>query len=249
MHLVTGERVFPQIQELQSTPSAYGAFLLGCVLVDVNLFSDLDYRQTHFAGGMYGEGENAFDKSCSNFLSQLDTLLLRPWSELSGREQAFVAGWLCHLAADESWKEFCWRVVRKLGITSWSDLPVQVDVLMTAYHVLSAELFVDHPAIVSALMGASIPNVLPHVPPDALARTWAIVGPHDLYGRTPESYLEMLERMGRGDAEVQATREEHHRYWEDAMAFIREQDDIESLVASAVERSKAIVPQLWTRPR
>lgn len=249
MHLVIGERVFPQIHKLEPTSPAYGAFLLGCVLADVNLFSDLDYRQTHFTEGMYGQGEDAFGKSCSNFLSQLDTLLIRPWSELPGREQAFVAGWLCHLATDESWKEFCWRSLRTLGIASWSDLPVPGGVLMTAYHVLSAELFADFPAVVSALEDAAIPNVLSHVSHDALARTWAIARPHALYGRTPESYFTMLEGMGKSDAGVQAIREEHYRHWEDVMSFIREQDDIESLVASAVERSVEVVPRLWIPPR
>ena len=47
-HLVIGERVFAQSPQFDSAD--YGPFLLGCVLVDVNNFSGMDRRRTHFVG-------------------------------------------------------------------------------------------------------------------------------------------------------------------------------------------------------
>jgi hypothetical protein len=35
-HLVIGERVYPQVEQLEASPSAYGAFLLVCLLPGVN---------------------------------------------------------------------------------------------------------------------------------------------------------------------------------------------------------------------
>ena len=57
MHAVIGERVYPEIAPLAASHSL-GAFLLGCMLADVNGFSDLDRRQTHFVGRPDEDGED-----------------------------------------------------------------------------------------------------------------------------------------------------------------------------------------------
>ena len=53
----------------------------------------------------------------------------------------------------------------------------------------------------------------------------------------------------RSDVEVRAVREQHDLHWEEVMSFIREQEDIESPVESAVERCLEVMPRLWARPR
>ena len=125
MHAVIGERVYPQIGPLAQT-RAYGSFLLGCMLADVNAFCDLDRRQTHFAGRPDEDGEDAFTKGSTAFLAELDTFLCRTWTGLSPNEQAFVAGYLCHLAADEAWKAAAWRTLWAMGITSADQFPIPV---------------------------------------------------------------------------------------------------------------------------
>ena len=57
----------------------------------------------------------------------------------------------------------------------------------------------------------------------------------------------MLERMGKSETEIRAVRKSHERYWEEAVAFVKEQEDIESIVASGVERSLEVIPRLWER--
>lgn len=244
MHLAVGERVFPQIQELRRYSEGYGAFLLGCVLVDVNLIAPIDRRQTHFCDGFYGQGAYAFDKSCENMIAQRDEALLRPWPELSGAEHAFVAGYLCHLAADEAWKAFNRRLLDKLGLARWSDLPVPPGVLMTVYHILSTPLIADA-SIPAVLASAQIPDVMRYIPHGILARMWAIVMPHALNGRTRESFYGLLERMGKSEAEVQTAQENHERCWEEAVSFVQNQEDIASLIAAQVERSLEVLPRLW----
>jgi hypothetical protein len=247
MHLVVGERVFPQIQEFEPDPSVYGTFLLGCVAPDVYSIAPIDRRKTHFCDGLYGKGAYAFDKSCENLLAQLDDVLLRPWSELSEAQQAFVAGYVCHLAADEAWKAFCWRLLEKLGLARWSDLPVPVSPLMTAYAILSKALFSDLAGVSSALASAEIPDVLRYIPHHVLSRMWTVVAPHALGGRTPESLYGMLERMGKSETDIQAVRRNHERHWQEALTFVEEQEDIESIVADGVERSREVIPRLWKR--
>ena len=246
-HLVIGERVFAQIQHFDPTPAVYGAFLLGCVLVDVNNLSNIDRRQTHFVGRWDEGGEDVFGKSCANFLSQLNTLLSRPWDDLAGTEQAFVAGYLCHLAADEFWREFGWSLAQKLGIASLTDLPVPGEVIMTAVNVLSREMFVGFSSVASALNNASIPTVLTHVPHDDFQRMWDIIQAHQSESGAIELYFKVLEHKGKTSSEIQSVRQQHDAYWEKAVAFIRDAGGIESYVQPAIERAAYVVSQLWTK--
>jgi hypothetical protein len=245
MHLVIGERVYPQIAELALT-EAYGAFLLGCMLVDVNGFSALDRRETHFVGRPSEDGEDAFYKGSATFLSRLDTLLQRPWSSLSNEEQAFVAGYLCHLAADEAWKDITWHALWAMGITSAEQFPIPGVVMLTAYSVLSTRHYHDAAAVADALWRATVPDVLAHVPYGALVYMWEVVKPRTLDSQTVASYLGMLERKGTPAAEVEARKRQHEIYMDEAMRFIQDLADIEAMLQATVDRSVDIVPRLWS---
>jgi len=50
----------------------------------------------------------------------------------------------------------CQRLLEKLGLARWSDLPVPGGVLMTAYHIPSTALFADSAGVTSALTSAEI---------------------------------------------------------------------------------------------
>ena len=244
MHAVIGERVYPQIGALAQT-RAYGPFVLGCMLVDVNGFSDLDRRQTHFAGRPDEDGEDAFYVGSSTFLSQLDVLLRRPWANLSPSERAFVAGYLCHLAADEAWKGISWRALWAMGITSTDQLPIPAGVILTAYIVLSADHYHDAAALADVLQEATIPDVLTHVPYEALVRMWRIVKPRVLGDHTVDAYLAMLERRGVPAAQVADRKRQHEQYVDDAIAFVKELADVETMIQATVDRSLELVPRLW----
>jgi hypothetical protein len=245
MHAVIGERVFPQVEPLAQT-RALGAFLLGCMLVDVNGFSDLDRRQTHFSGRPTEEGEVAFSQGTRTFLSQLDQWVQRPWFGLAAEEQAFVAGYLCHLAADEAWKSAIWRALWSMGITDGDQLPIPGGVILTAYSFLSVEHYLDAAAVADALRHATVPDVLTHVPHEALLRMWRIIQPCSMDEFTLACYLAMLEAKGRSAAEVAEQRRVHERYLEDAKAFIQETFDVPTMIQATVDRSLEFVPRLWS---
>jgi hypothetical protein len=224
---------------------ALGSFLLGCMLADVNAFSDLDRRQTHFVGRPDEDGEDAFAKGSTTFLSQLDLLLPSPWVSLPPGEQAFVAGYLCHLAADEAWKSTLWRALWAMGITSADQFPIPGGVVLTAYSVLSTQHYLDVAAVAGALRQATVPDVLAHVPHEALARMWRIVKPCPIGGFTADCYLAMLERMGRPAAQVAERRRLHKRYMDEALAFIQGSFDVQTMIQATVDRSVQVVPRLW----
>ena len=247
-HLVIGERVFTRLPQLD--PADLGSFLLGCLLVDVHWFSDIDRFTTHFAERFDGEGPYAFNRSCVNFMRRLDRLLIRPWDELTSAEQAFIAGYFCHLAADEDWKRFDWHMLHTLGIRWWADLPVPGDVIVSAFDVLSSELYIDFPTVKAALSDISIPNVLTHVPHATFQMTWEIAQIHIMSGSTLYSALKMFKRMGKTSAEMQTVRHQHEVYWEHAVAFI--QDDfggVQPRIQAMVQRSLERMPLLYQQTR
>jgi len=240
-HLVVAERVFPHLSQFSATE--YGAFLTGNLLVDVNGFTSVARRTTHFVGRVDEDGDAAFTESCVNFLEQRERLLARPWVELMPEERAFVTGYLCHLAADEPWKAMGARVQQSLGLTSLQDVSVPPAVVLTAFSVLSHTLFADFAAVTAALNTAP-PNVFAHVAHADFLRMWDIVRLPLSKGDSPESFFEMLVRSGKGAAELQKIREQHARHWGAAVALIQQVGGVAAFVAEAVERALEVLPAL-----
>jgi hypothetical protein len=243
--LVIGERVSVTVQHLRSSPLVYGAFLLGCVLVDANNYYGLERHQTHFMKLSNGEGEGTPRGSCASFLNQLNSLLLRRWGTLTEPEQAFVAGYLCHLAADEAWLEVSWGLLQELGLKAWDDLPVPAEVMLVTFNELSQELSEDLPLIASALKGAAIPKVFAHVPQGAFQRMWDLAQAYVLDGGRLEAYLTLLESQGKAYTEIQAVRQHGEGYCQGATALVKEAGGIERFIRAAVSRAVQVVPRLW----
>jgi hypothetical protein len=225
-----------------TSQASYGSFLLGCLLADVNGFSELDRRQTHFMERVREGDRGAFRTSSAQFLAQLDAVLCCPWDTLSAPEQAFVGGYLCHLATDEAQEAFRQRSLEQDQEDTSLDVPPEV--LATAFSVLSAREFLDFPAIAAALSQVAIPDVLSHVPHSHLERMWHVIKPYVLDGHAAESYLDMLARMGRTEDEVATRRHMHAQYMERALQTIQQWGGVAPLFQQAVERSLAVLPAL-----
>jgi hypothetical protein len=241
-HLVVAEQVFPHLEQFE--PSEYSTFLVGNLVVDVNSFTDISRRVTHFVGRVDEDGDAAFTKSCANFLKQRERLLSRPWTKLTLEEHAFVTGYLCHLAADEPWKALGARLQQLLGLNSLEDMPVPPAVTLTAFSVLSHALFVDFTAVGEALCAATVPDVFTHVAHADFLRMWDIVRLPLLKADSPESFFEMLARSGKDAAALQIIREQHARYWDEAVALIEQVGGVEAFVTEAVEHVLEVLPAL-----
>lgn len=241
-HLVVAERVFPHLSQFSVTE--YGAFLMGNLVVDANGFTSVARRTTHFVGRVDEDGDAAFTESCAQFLAQRARLLARPWNGLTPEERAFVAGYLCHLAADEPWKAMGARLQQELGLASWQDMAVPPAVILTAFSVLSHTLFWDFSAVIAALQTAPLPDVFTHVAHADFLRMWDIVRLPLLKGDSPESFFEMLARSGKDAIELEKVREQHARHWDAAVALIEQVGGVKAFVEEAVKHALEVLPAL-----
>jgi hypothetical protein len=245
-HLVVGEKVFDHTRWFSDYD--YGAFLLGCMLVDVHCCSSLEREVTHFAKRSGDNGQRSFDKSCRNFIDILDDLLFQPWDSMLSSEQAFVAGYLCHLAADEEWKRLDWEINAELGLNWWLDLGIPVEVILTVFDSLSIKHFENPARIMEALGDVSIPKIFRHVPYDILVKAWDIIEILAREGGTTETYCEMLKRSGKQEEEIEIAFHHHDIYWDKARAFVCDfLGGVEPRIISMTEHALQQMPMLLTK--
>ena len=238
-HLVIGERIFKKFTQLESLQPAYGAFLLGCLLVDVNGFSDIDRLVTHF-------GDEPLE-CCNNFLDNLDGLLVRPWANLENDEKAFALGYFCHLAADEEWKAGNRRIKATLGLKEWSNL-IPVDVLLTEFDVLSNALYIDSSSVRKALGSAYVPDIFAHISQPQFQHMWDVAQIHVLNHSSLDTYTEMISLAGAFRREVDTVRQQHEQYRDKAdQVIIENLGGVKSRTEAMLSHAAAKMPTFWSR--
>ena len=150
-HLLIGSRVLTRLADWNTSASTAGTFLLGCMLVDVHAFSAYTRGYMHFTDDLVPHSSDPSQTSCANFLQQLDRLLVQPWSALSQVQRCFVAGYTCHLAADQPWKALSERLLQQAGAASWAEMNIPGDVSLTACDALAQQRLTNAPQVYAAL--------------------------------------------------------------------------------------------------
>jgi hypothetical protein len=189
-HLVIGERVWSALDGDRPRPSAYGAFLFGCLAPDVDKFHvRLEQETTHFVA-KDESGRHTWQR-CQRFLEHPDIYLRAPFGHLAAIEQAFVLGYLCHVASDE----ITGRLAQAMRAGDpGADLP-HADALLTVMDPRAWALAFRRARIVSALGSAPIPeSTFLFVPGGCLPAMHQIVWPQVAEGGGLEPYLRMVRR-------------------------------------------------------
>lgn len=222
-HLVVGERVWAQLDGRRpqtgtsprwapmgerverSTESSsdgwwsseedYGTFLFGCLAPDVDkICAGLEQGVTHFLP-KDEDGTYAWQRS-QHFLDHLTDFLRAPFGELHPGEQAFVLGYLCHVAADEISGRLA-PVARDHLAALGTALP-HVDAVLTAMDPRFWALAEDPEGVVAALSVARIlDETFTFAPSRCLAAMHQIVLPQVREGGGLLPYLSMLRRQWR----------------------------------------------------
>jgi len=154
-HLVVGERVWAALNGARPAPDNYGTFLFGCLAPDVDKFCHgLEQSTTHFLAKDEA-GTWAWLRS-QRFLDSSSAFLRAPFHTLDAVEQAFVMGYLCHVATDEITGRIA-QGIKTDHAGSGTPLP-HVDAILTAMDPRFWAMARESSSLIDALEGASIPD-------------------------------------------------------------------------------------------
>jgi hypothetical protein len=214
-HLVVGERVWSQLDgrgpqvwaSARQGPAGeraqydgqwshredYGTFLFGCLAPDVDkLCAGLEQGVTHFLPKDEG-GTYAWRRSL-RFLDAPTEYLRAPFGALRPGEQAFVLGYLCHVATDEISGRLA-PVVEDYLVGLGTSVP-NVDAVLTAMDPRFWAMAVDREGVIAALSVAQIPDgTFPSVSSSCLAAMHQSVVPQVREGGGLLPYLGMVRRQ------------------------------------------------------
>lgn len=247
-HLVIGERVWLALEGRRPASDGYGVFLFGCLAPDVDKFCPgLEQGTTHFLPK--DEGRTWVHRRTMHFLEHPDRYLRAPFSALAPAEQAFVLGYVCHVAADEATGQLAERIYRRL-ISADEPVPGP-DAVLTAVDPRLWSMAMDPAAMIAALHQISIPaETLPFAPAECLQALYRVVLPQVREGGGLEPYLHTVRRhrqFMRGlpmagaidpdlEAELDAVRQELEQGLPQAEWLVNRLD-LQRFVRDALERS------------
>ena len=192
-HLVIGERVWAALDGPRPGTEGYGTFLFGCLAPDVDKICDgLEQGTTHFLPK--DEAWTWTWQRGQQFLDHPLDFLRAPFHALPAGEQAFVLGYLCHVAADEITGRLAHTLRQNLAATG-QPLP-DPDAVLTLIDPRIWATAAAPDRMVAALESATIPDsTFPSIPPPCLAALRQIVLPQLQQGGGLKPYLGMLRRQ------------------------------------------------------
>ena len=248
-HLVIGERVWAARDGRWPGAEGYGTFLFGCLAPDVDKMCDgLEQCTTHFL-----PKDEAGDWTWlrgQQFLDHPLDFLRAPFEALAANEQAFVLGYLCHVAADEITGRLA-RALRQNLAASGRQLP-NPDAVLTLMDPRIWATAAAPDRVLAALESATIPEgTFPAIPLRCLAALRQIVLPQLQEGGGLKPYVRMLRRQGQwtrhgrvsdstGDAGLERELATYHRQLEAAFpasAQVVDTIDLERFVQDAASHS------------
>jgi hypothetical protein len=266
-HLMVGEHVWAGLEEYGSPGDGWhvaehcGVFLLGCLAPDVDKFCDgLEQGTTHFVAKVNGFAW--VGQRTRRFLDGSADFLRAPYRDLAQAEQAFVLGYLCHIATDEATGRFGQRMFNDLAATG-KPFP-NVDAFLTVIDPRLWAMALDPGGVVAALEQAPVPDgPFPFIPADCLGALRQVVLPQVRAGGGFLPYVDMLRRHwqwrrhGRvsdapDDPELEKDLAAHrHRVEADLDACERLADELEvvSLARDAMAHSRQCIRALLAQEK
>ncbi|NIV33784.1 MAG: hypothetical protein GWN58_31355 [Anaerolineae bacterium] len=192
-HLVVGERVWAALDGKRPAADHLGTFLFGCLAPDVDKFCHgLEQGTTHFVAK--DEAGTYVWLRSQRFLEGQDDFLRAPFHALEAAEQAFVIGYLCHIATDEITARSA-QAIRSQSSGSRETLP-NVDAILTTMDPRFWAMTRDSAGLVQALNRASIPDrAFVFTEGHCLRAMYKVVVPQIVEGGGLEPFMQMLRRQ------------------------------------------------------
>ncbi len=263
-HLMVGERVYAagwRDPGSGQPADGYGPFLFGCLAPDVDKFCEgLAQATTHFL--VKDAGFGWVGQRTRRFLDRPAAFLRAPFADLPPTEQAFVLGYLCHVATDETTGCLAQRIVSHLAASGrpWP----YIDAFLTIIDPRLWAMARDPGEVFRALAQARIPaGTFPFAPLDCLEALRQVVLPQVRDGGGFRPYLRMVRRHwqwrrhGRvSDAEDDPSLERdlvaHRRQVEAGLVAserLADELDMASFAQEAVEHSSRCIEALLAQEK
>ena len=192
-HLVVGERVWKRLGGKCPAPDNYGDFLFGCLAPDVDkLCEGLEQGTTHFVAK--DSDNNYVWQRSQRFLDNQRSFLRAPFDALEADEQAFVLGYLCHVATDEITGRLALGIRDEIS-EGGGTLP-RVDAILSVMDPRFWAMALDPQGVVKALEAATSPDgTLVFAPQGCLGAMHKIVVPQVREGGGMVPFLNMMRRQ------------------------------------------------------
>jgi hypothetical protein len=242
-HAVVGEYVRRELFPLLSIDNR-GSFYGGCILIDVHAFNNIDRQITHFVGTIEEDRQNTYLKSCNKFIKDYKNLISSPEGNIGIYEKYFIAGYLCHLAADETWRKWGLQIYRELGLNSWSEFPVLGDYGLATFDFLSNQLFSNKEEFIKEIDSLHIPNIFNHIPYPYFQKQWYVCKDYVYSDGSIEPYVEALGRAGKTAKEIENIKSACIDNWGRAIEFYVRMGGAKNYILSSMTRSIEVLNQL-----
>ena len=188
-HFLIAEKLWPDLPGRWQP--YYGQFCFGCVAPDVDKLSAmLTQKDTHFFDRTTDYELMASARSAA-FLQHQADFLCCPFAKLAPDAQAFILGYLCHLAVDEvskhMWRHETWMQFR----------PLPPGASFSALDEAGRQRIQDYPAIAAALETITPLEVIPRIPLADLGRMLAGVRSFVRANGVEEEFLALVDMFDR----------------------------------------------------
>jgi len=241
-HAVVGEYVRRELFPLLSVENR-GSFYGGCILIDVHAFNNIDRRNTHFVGTIEEDGQNTYLQSCNKFIKDYRELISSPWENIVSYGKYFMAGYLCHLAADETWRKWGLQIYKELGLNSWSEFPVLGDYGLATFDFLSNQLFANKKEFIKEIDSLVIPNIFNHIPYSYFQKQWYVCKDYIYSDGSIEPYVNALERAGKTAKEIETIKSKCIENWGRSIEFYRRMGGAKNYILNSMTRSIEVLNQ------
>ncbi len=243
VHFLIAETIWPTVKTMTAWPVSchkthYGQFCFGCVAPDVDKLSDtLTQKDTHFFDRT-GDYDLMASHRTAAFLVQQRDFLCCPFDHLPPDQQAFVLGYLCHLAVDEVskhlWRRQTWQSFKQ----------IHPGAAFAALDELAQQHIQNFPAVVKAVCAITVPDVIPRIPEGDLEQMWRATCAFVWADTVEAQFLTLVDFFDRAASERRLQLQQRFRAEIDYARQQRHVFKLELMVQASLTHSRARLTDL-----
>ena len=247
-HFLIAEQLWPAVRTMTTWPEPdneinYGQFCFGCIAVDVDKVSPLlTQKDTHFFDRT-GQYELMATHRSAMFVREQAAFLSRPFGQLWPEAQAFALGYLCHLCVDEvskyMWNHQTWLKFRNVGPGP----------AFAALDETARRRIRNYRAIVQALDGVSVVDIIPSIPLADLEATLRGIQTFVRAGSTENQFMALVDMFDKPNPTERQAKRQSFRANIDTARTQAHFFQFDTLIEASLSRSRQRLDELVSGSR